>query len=78
MAAPESRCGLEIQQTSVQKQTHLLCPFSFQFSLETIYCSEGRHTATGTHMPHWDHTVLPATRQRRHSRPYPQPKLVLD
>jgi len=52
MAAPESRCGLEIQQTSVQKQTHLLCPFSFQFSLETIYCSEGRHTATGTHMPH--------------------------
>ena len=32
MAAPESH------QTSVQKQTHLLCPFSFQFSLETIYC----------------------------------------
>ena len=34
----ESRYGLEDQQTSVQKQTHLLCPFSFQFSLETIYC----------------------------------------
>jgi len=32
MAAPESH------QTSVQKQTYLLCPFSFQFSLETIYC----------------------------------------
>ena len=38
MAAPESRCGLEVQQTSVKKQTHFLCPFSFQFSLETIYC----------------------------------------
>ena len=35
-AALEFRCGLEVQQTSVQKQTHLLCPFSFQFSLETI------------------------------------------
>jgi len=31
MAAPESRYGLEVQQTSVQKQTHLLCPFPFQF-----------------------------------------------
>jgi len=38
MAATESRYGLEVQQTSVQKQTHLFCPFSFQFSLETIYC----------------------------------------
>ena len=38
LAAPESRCGLEVQQTSVQQQTHLLCPFSVQFSLETIYC----------------------------------------
>jgi len=37
MAAPESRYGLDVQQTSVQKQTHLLCPFSFQFSLESIY-----------------------------------------
>jgi len=26
----------------------------------------------------WDHTVLPATRQRWHSSLYPQPKLVLD
>ena len=36
--------------------------------------SQGCHTATGTHVPHgitWDHTVLPATRQRWHSRPYP-------
>jgi len=32
----ESRYSLEVQLTSVQKQTHLLCPFSFQFSLETI------------------------------------------
>ena len=35
MAAPEF---LEVQQISVQKQTHLLCPFPFQFSLETINC----------------------------------------
>ena len=33
MSAPESRSGLEVQQTSVKKQTHLLCLFSFQFSL---------------------------------------------
>jgi len=26
----------------------------------------------------WDHTVLPATRQRRESRLYPEPKQVLD
>ena len=26
----------------------------------------------------WDHTALPATRQRWHSRLYPQPKPVLD
>jgi len=38
MAAPEFRYGLEVQQTSVQKHTHLLCPFPFQFSLETINC----------------------------------------
>jgi len=37
MAALESRYGLEVHQT-VQKQTQLLCPFSFQFSLKTIYC----------------------------------------
>jgi len=36
MAAPEFRHGLKVQQTSVQKQTHLLCPFPF--SLETINC----------------------------------------
>jgi len=38
MAAPESHYGLEVQQTSVQKQTHLLCPLLILFSLETIYC----------------------------------------
>jgi len=38
MAAPEFCYGLEVQQTSVKKQTHLLCPFPFQFSLETINC----------------------------------------
>jgi len=37
LAAWESRCGLEVQQTSVQKQTRLLCPFPFQFSPETVY-----------------------------------------
>jgi len=36
MAAPEFRHGLKVQQTSVQKQTRLLCPFPF--SLETINC----------------------------------------
>ena len=35
-AAPELRHGPEAQRTSVQKQTHLLCPFTFQFGLETI------------------------------------------
>ena len=35
--AASTRCGLEVQQASVRKQTHLLCPFSFQFRLETIY-----------------------------------------
>ena len=38
MAAPKFRYGLEVQQTSVQKQTHFLGPFPFQFSLETINC----------------------------------------
>jgi len=33
----QSRYGVEVQQTSVQKQTHLLCPFSLQFTLETIH-----------------------------------------
>ena len=37
MAAPEPRHGPEVQQTSVKKQTHLLCPIPFQFSLETIF-----------------------------------------
>ena len=36
MAAPEYRYGLEIQQTSIQRQAHLFCPFSFQFSLNSI------------------------------------------
>jgi len=35
-------------------------------------------TATGNSHAMWDHTVLPATRQRRESRRYPQPKQVLD
>jgi len=32
-AAPELRHGPEAQRTWVQKQTHLLCPFTFQFGL---------------------------------------------
>ena len=36
------------------------------------------HTATGNSHAIWDHTVLPATRQRWESRLYPQPKQVLD
>jgi len=38
MAAPELCHCPEAQRTSVQKQTHLLCPFTFQFGLETINC----------------------------------------
>ena len=37
-AAPELRHGPETQRTSVQKQTHLLGPLTFQFGLETINC----------------------------------------
>ena len=36
------------------------------------------HTATGNSHAIWDHTVLPATRQRWESRLYPQLKQVLD
>jgi len=34
------------------KQTHLLCPFSFEFSLQTIYCfllSQNQHILLGHH-----------------------------
>ena len=50
MAAPEFRYGLEVQQTSVQKQSHLLCLFPFQFSLETINCL-CRHRIIIQHIP---------------------------
>ena len=33
--------------------------------------SKGCHTATGTRMPHGITVLVPATRQRLHSRPYP-------
>jgi len=36
------------------------------------------HTATQNSHAVWDHTVLPATRQRWESRLYLQPKQVLD
>jgi len=35
-------------------------------------------TVVGNSHVIWDHTVLPATRQRWESRLYPQPKQVLD
>ena len=38
--------------------------------------SQSCHTATGTHMP-YRITVLPATRQRWHSRPYPSRRWYL-
>jgi len=41
MAATESRYGLEVQQTSEYQSKNrpiFFCPFSFQFSLETICC----------------------------------------
>jgi len=50
MAALEFRYGLEVQQTSVQKQTNLLCPFPFQFS-------HGGQAHTWRHSP----TGLPST-----------------
>jgi len=37
MAAPDLRHGLEVQRTSVQKQTHLLCPFTLQLGLTIRY-----------------------------------------
>ena len=56
MAAPEFRYGLEVQQTSVQKQTHLLCPFPFQFSLETINCL-CHHRIIIQHIPLGHHSI---------------------
>ena len=52
MAAPEFRYGLEVQQTSVQKQTHLLCPFS----LETINCL-CHHIIIIQHIPLGHHSM---------------------
>jgi len=58
MAAPEFRHGLEVQQTSVQKQSkeHLLCPFPFQFSLETINCL-CHHRIIIQHIPLGHHSM---------------------
>ena len=56
MAAPEFRYGLEVQQTSVQKHTHLLCPFPFQFSLETINCL-CHHSIIIQHIPLKHHSM---------------------
>ena len=56
MAAPEFRHGLEVQQTSVQKETHLLCPFPFQFSLETINCL-CHHRIIIQHIPLGHHSM---------------------
>jgi len=56
MAAPEFRYGLEVQQTSVQKQTHLLRPFPFQFSLETINCL-CHHRIIIEHIPLGHHSM---------------------
>ena len=56
MAAPELRYGLEVQQTSVQKQTHLLCPFPFQFGLETINCL-CHHRIIIQHVPLGHHSM---------------------
>ena len=55
-AAPESRHSLEAQRTSVQKQTHLLCPFPFQFSLETIKCLR-HHRIIIQHIPLGHHSI---------------------
>ena len=56
MAALEFRYGLEVQQTSVQKQTHLLCSFPFQFSLETINCL-CHHRIIIQHIPLGHHSM---------------------
>jgi len=49
--------------------------------VKLVHCSSQKlgHTTTGSsHNATWDHTVLPATRQRWESHLYPQPKQVLD
>ena len=55
-AAPELRHGPEVQRTSVQKQTHLLCPFTFQFGLETINCL-CHHRIIIQHIPLGHHSM---------------------
>ena len=55
-AAPDLRHGLEVQRTSVQKQTHLLCPFTFQLGLETINCP-CHHRIIIQHIPLGHHSM---------------------
>ena len=55
-AALELRHGPEAQRTSVQKQTHLLCPFTFQFDLETINCL-CHHRIIIQHIPLGHHSM---------------------
>ena len=38
MAAAQSRCGLDVQQTSVQQLTHLICPSRSSLVSKPIYC----------------------------------------
>ena len=56
MAAPDLRHGLEVQRTSVQKQTHLLCPFTFQLGLETMNCL-CHHRIIIQHIPLGHHSM---------------------
>ena len=55
-AAPVLRHGPEAQRTSVLKQTHLLCPFTFQFGLETINCL-CHHGIIIRHIPLGHHSI---------------------
>jgi len=55
-AAQESCHSPEVQRTSVQKLTNLLCPFPFQFSLETINCL-CHHRIIIQHIPLGHHSM---------------------
>jgi len=68
--------------TQSQRRACSCIPYS-TFACKEVYSSlcYKHRTTMGTHVPYglWDHTVLPANRQRWHSRLYPsQLRLVLD
>ena len=56
----------------IRSSPNFLCMLPGKGKGKVVYSSSRKlPTATGTHVPHWNHTVLPATRQRWHSCLYP-------